>query len=392
MLRSIKNILYILSGSLLRLVLFFGITATVLLIIFGRPTTLKSTLQTSNAYSRFVPSLIEASKKSGQDGGTLSFENPDIVEIFTNSFPPQDIKSGTETFINSTYDWLTKRTPTLSFTIDFTSNKQQFAREIADYAFNKLERLPYCKQPPAELDPLSATCRPKDIDIEESKKSYEEQIFKSDSFLQKTILTQDDLPKNTKGQTIVEQLHFAPDIFVWLGRAPYILGALLLFLAFDFIWLSPRKRKGVLSLSTILISSGISILAFPLLFSYILPYFSKSLDFNFDTAGTQKIFSEIIDELSRNIDILFISFGAGVAAVGFLLFAGERLTRPQIKYGNLEKKAGLAGSIKKPSPSPKSLRGKLTQDNVPLQSSDGPKRKPSNINSKYKKLRNKKEF
>lgn len=393
MLRSIKSILYVLSGSLLRLVLFFGITATVLLIIFGRPNALKTTLQTSNAYSRLVPSLIETSKKNGQNNGTLSFDDPVIAEIFTKSFPPADIKKNTELFIDSVYSWLNNKTDTLQFTIDFTSNKQLFARELANYAFNKLELLPYCKQPPAELDPLNATCLPKNVDLTEAKRSYEEQIFLTDSFLQKTILTQEDLPKNTKGQSITDQLYFAPDVFTWLKRAPFILSAFLIFLSFDFILLSPRKRKGVQSLSTILISSGVGILAFPLLFSYVLPYFSKSFDFNFDTAvGTQKIFTEIIDELSRNIDILFISFGAGVTIVGFMLYIGERLSRPQTKYTSLEKKSGLATSQQKAQTSPKSLRGKLNQSNIPLQTSDGPKKNKVTGKSKYRTLKNKKEF
>jgi signal transduction histidine kinase len=210
--------------------------------------------------------------------------------------------------------------------------------------------------------------------------------------LQKTILTQEDLPKNAAGQTIASQLHYAPTVFTWLKRAPYILGALLLFLVIDFILLSPRRRKGIKNLSTILISSGVSIIIFPILFSYVIPYFSKSFQFDFESVGTQKIFSEIIDQLSRNIDILFIAIGGAIALLGLVLYVGERITRPTTKYTNLEKRSGLAVSTKKQEQSPKSLRGKLNQDNIPLQTSDGPKNKKQKGKSKYRTIMNKKEF
>lgn len=391
-LRTLKNILYVLSGILLRLVLFFGITATVVLIVFGSPATLKTTLQTSNAYSKFVPSLIESSKKNPKPGSNLNLEDPEIVEIFTDSFTGRDLQKKTEAVIDSAYGWLNGQTSSLQFKIDFTKNKRQFARALTDYAFNRLEALPVCKLPPTELNPLTATCKPIAESFSEVKKSYEEQIFVSDTFLKKTILTQDDLPKNINGQSISEQLHFLPTLFTWLKRAPFILVTLILILTADFLLLSQRKRKGLQSLSAIFFGSGISILAFPVIINYVIPYFTKSFQFSLESDGTQKIFSEIIDSMGRLADVLFIILGTIVIIIGFLIYAAERLSRPSTKYHDIEKKSGVAIGLRKPVLSPKNLRKKLNQNNVPIQSSDGARTKKMKAKGKYRTLFKNKEF
>lgn len=385
---QIKNILYNLSGALIRLLLFFGIIATVLLIVFGNSKVIKTTLTTSNAYSRLVPAIIEDNKKNPATQNSLPFDDPAITTIFTDSFPNRDIKKNTESVIDSVYDWLNNKSPTLKFRVDFTANKQAYAHAIANYAFKRFEALPICKILPETIDPLTSDCRPNNIDISASRDSYEQQIYKSELFLPKTVFTEEDLPKNKQGQTIAQQLSYIPSLFTWLKRTPYIVAGLLLLLSVDLLLLSSRKRKAIQSLSRILIGSGFSIVVFPFLFSYVLPYFFKSFDYNFDDVGTQKIFSEIIDNLTRTVDILYIIIGAAIAVVGFLIFASERLTRPSTKYHNLEKKSGVAVGIKT---SPKSLRGKLTSENVPLVSSEGSRVKRMKTPAKYRTLYKKKD-
>lgn len=384
---SIKGFLYNLAGSLLRLTLVFGITATVFVVIFGQPATIKRSLITNNAYSRYVPSLIEENKKLPQNADNIALKDPAITQILQDSFPAGDLKTKTEQFTDSIYAWLRGDTKKLVFTIDFTANKRMFADRMANYAFVRFTSLPVCKQNPLEIDPLTATCRPKNIDLEGSRRSYADQIFTSDAILKKTVFTQDDLPKNKAGQTVPEQLSYAPTAYTWLQRAPYIMTFTVIFLAFDLLVLSTRKRKAIRSVASILMGSGISILVFRLLYDYVLPYFSKSLSFSFETAGTQQIFNEITTEISHLVDLYFIYIGLSLAATGFLLWAAERLTRPQNKYHNIENKAGLqVGSKKIPSPN----KTKLTAETVPVQSSDGARKKVK-VSPKYRKL-NKKEF
>jgi len=384
---AVKTFLYNLVGSLLRLTLVFGITATVLVIVFGQPTTIKRSLLNNQAYSRYVPSLIEENKKLPQNAENSILQDPAIIQILNSSFPAKDLQIKTELFISSIYSWLQGDTKTLTFTIDFTGNKRKFADGLANYAFVRFESLPVCKVNPPEIDPLTSTCRPKNIDLEGSKIAYADQIFASNAVLQKTIFTQDDLPKNKAGQTVVQQLSYAPTAYKWINRAPYIMTFAIIFLALDLLLLTTRKRRAIKSLANIFMGSGISILVFPLLYDYIVPYFSKSLSFSFESSGTQQIFNEITNEISHLIDIYFIVIGVSLAVVGFFIWAAERLSRPQNKYHNIEKKAGVEVSTKKiPSPN----KNKLSSETVPVQTSDGPRKKVK-VSPKYRKL-NKKEF
>ena len=79
--------------------------------------------------------------------------------------------------------------------------------------------------------------------------------------------------------------------------------------------------------------------------------------------------------------------------VGLCIYLLERATRPASKYTNLGKRAGLATSQQKPQISPKSLRGKLSNETIPLQSSDQPAKQNAKkvaANNKYRKLYSKK--
>ena len=145
-----KEFLYNFVGSLLRFTLVLGITATVLVIVFGQPAIIKTSLKSNSAYSRYVPSLIEENKKLPQNADNSILKDPAIIQILTNSFPSADLEQKTEVFIDSIYNWLRGDTKTLVFTIDFTANKRTFADDLASYAFVRFTSLPICKQnPPA---------------------------------------------------------------------------------------------------------------------------------------------------------------------------------------------------------------------------------------------------
>ena len=361
--------------------------ASVLVVVFGSPNTIKMYLQNNRAYARYVPSLIEENKKLQQNSNNIALQDPAITQLLTDSFKSADLQNKTEYFLDRIYAWLSGDAPNLTFTIDFTANKRFFADKLAEYAFTRFSALPVCKVNPLEIDPLTATCRPKNIDLDGSQQAYDDQIFTSDAIMKKTVYTELDLPKNTQGQTIADQLYYAPSAYKWIMRAPYILAVASVLLALDFILLSTRKRKGVKSLAGILMGSGISIMIFPLVFDYLLPYFAKSYSFSFETGGTQQILNEITNQISHYMDLLFIITGASMATAGFMLWAAERLTRPQNKYHNIGKKSGIAVSSIKVAPPNKN---KITADTVPVQTSDGPRKKVK-VSPKYRTL-NKKEF
>ena len=392
--KTIKKLLHWMTSYLIRLLLFGTILTAVIITIAGSSSSIKEVLDQTNGYDRFVSGVIESNKKQPLVAGSLDYSDPVIIRIFNDSFPSYDLRSNTEGVIDNIYLWLNKKSPSLEFSVDFTKNKQLFAEKLTDYAFIRLSRLPSCKTPPTEVNPLTIACKPQGYDAKDVRESYKQQLIASDTFLGKTKLTASDLPKNSKGKTLPEQYSFAPRAFAWLRLAPYILGALSVLTAILYIITSPKKRQGVSGVGIILGSTGVTLAIFPIFFDYVLPRLTDTFKVESGTSGTQAIFSDAINHLTRHFDELFISIGIQMAIVGLSIYLLERATRGEVdKYKNIVKKAGLQSGTAKQPGSPKSLKNKLSNSSVPIQSSDLPaKANPKQVsrNNKYRKLYSKK--
>jgi hypothetical protein len=394
--KTLKKIGFWIVSYTVRLALFGTILTAVAVAIIGKNSYVKDVLNETKSYDRFVPAVIEANKAAPQGSNSLNYDDQNIVKIFTESFPADDLKSKTEHVIDEVYAWLNGEQPQLKFSADFSPNKQLLADKLSAYAFTRLAKLPPCKSLPETINPLTIECKPVGFDLKEVQESYRQQLLASDSFLSKTILTEEDLPKNTAGKTLPDQYAFAPTAFRWLLRAPYILGVLTLVFSVAYVWLSPKKRKGVAGLGSILMSSGISLAIFPILFDIVIPRFTDSFQVQSGTQGTQAIFSDIISSITAHFVSLFITIGIQLFVAGLCVYLIERVTRNEAaKYKTVEKKSGVVSSNQKPEPTPKSLRGKLAHDNIPVQTSDLPTRlSPDKIasNKKYAKLSKKKRM
>jgi hypothetical protein len=392
--KALRRVLFVLTGYLLRFVLLATISVTVLLGVVGTSGRTKKIIVQTNAYKRFVPSVIETNKTSKQVGNTIPWSDPIIFNTFNDSFPARDLQYNSELFIDSIYTWLGGTTKTIDFKIDFTRNKAQLAEGLSNYAFTRLKSLPLCKKIPDSVNPLTIDCQPNNYNLAESQASYKSQLLASDSFLSKTVFTGKDLPKTTDGKTIENKLHYAPLAFKWLHLSPIVFAVLLITLSALYVALGSRHRRAISSLGSILMSAGIGLVALPVVFDFILPNLTKSLDLGFGGSNaTQKILSDIMDYAYKRLDILLIVCGSVVIVAGAVTYLLERATRPTSKYINIRKKTGLVSSIEKPQPSPKSLKGKLSTENIPLQSSDRPAKKdPKKVreNNKYRKLYSKK--
>ena len=390
-----KIVFWIVSYSI-RLVLFATVSAAIAVAVIGKSSDVKEVLQQTDSYTRFVPAVIDANKAAPQSGNSLDYDDKNIELIITESFPASDLKQTTESVIDSVYDWLNGKTPSLTFKADFTKNKEMLADKLSAYAFNRLRQQPVCKSLPETINPLTVQCQPAGYDLDEAQASYRQQLLESDSFLAKTVLTEQDLPKNTSGKTLAEQLDFAPRSFRWLLRAPYVLGAVTLLFGVLYVVLSPRIRKGIAGIGSILMGSGASLALFPIIFDILLPQLTKDYQVQSGTQGTQAILNDVINHVSNHSYTLLITIGIQLFIAGLCVYLLERATRNETaRYKNIEKKTGITSSNQKPGPSPRSLRGKLSHENVPLQSSDLPARlnqKRINENKKYAKLFTKKKI
>ena len=392
--KTLKKLLFWITSYLLRFVLFATITAAVALAVVGKSSDIKDVLNQTHSYDRFVPAVIAANKAGAQTADSLNYDDPQVAEIFTSSFPASDLRHNSEMVVDDIYAWLNGPSKNLQFKVDFTQNKAVFADKLSAYVIGRLNKLPKCTEQPESVNPLTIQCKPGDYNAADVQKSYRDQLFTSDTFLSKTVLTEKDLPKNTDGKSLPQQFSFAPTAWKLLQRSPIILGSLLALLSFSYIFLSPRRRRGISGFGSILISAGISLAIFPIFYDYILPHFTSSYQIQSGTTGTQAIMTDVITHVTQHFDSLFITIGIQLAIGGLTIYLLERVTRRESsRYKNVEFKSGVETSIEKPQVSPKSLRGKLNNDNIPLQSSEGPaKQNPKKVseNKKYRELYSKK--
>jgi len=393
--KTLKKIAFWIVSYSIRFVLFATISASVAVVIVGKSSDIKEVLTQTNSYQRFVPAVIEANKNAAQNSSSLNYEDQNIARIINESFPANDLKRVSENLVDNAYAWLDGDKQTLTFKADFTHNKLQLADKLSTYAFERLRKQPFCTRLPEVVNPLTIECQPAGYNLDEAEVSYRQQLLESDSFLSKTILTQDDLPKNGVGNTITEQYDFAPMAYRWLLRAPFILGGLFVLFGALYVLLSSRVRKGISGFGAILFTSGLSLAFFPILFDIVLPHFTKRYQVQSGTQGTQAIFTDVINHITNHFYTLFITIGIQLFVVGLCIYLLEKATRDEnARYKNVEIKSGLSTSNQKSQPSPKSLRGKLSFNNVPIQSSDLPtKMNPKMIeeNKKYALFKKKKK-
>jgi hypothetical protein len=359
-------------------------TATVLVFVLGNRIDVKQTLVDSGAYDKFVPSIIESNK----DNKSIPLEDPEVKKIINQSFPPEKLRTETELIVDSIFDWLEGSKNSVSFSVDFTENKTMLGDQLSRYAFNGLAFKEECRSQPETFDPFTTTCRPYGYDIFEGEKRFAEQIKSSEGFLGKTVLTEQSLPKNKAGKSIFEEYYYAPIAYEWLIRAPWILGALTILTAIGYVVYLPNKRRGMVSLGKRIFFSSATLIATPILFSFVLPYFTNSYGNELGGSSSEVLLNDILSTLTRNFDRMMIIFGVWLMLIGLAIIVGERMTRPRTRYVGVEKRAGLTSSNERPKKQ-SSPRGTLNESTLPLQSSEvsvTKKAKKPRKNSKYRKI------
>ena len=392
--KTFKRFAFWIVGYLLRFVLFATVTVAVAFAVAGNAKTIKAVLNNNKSYEQIVPAIIETNKASPQSAWSLPYDDQKIVEIFEQSFPSSDLRLNSEKIIDSTFAWLSGTTPTLDFKVDLSANKATLADKLTTYSFVRLAHLPPCKTLPSEINPLAIQCQPAGYNSQEIQDSYRNQLLKSDAFLIQPVLTAKDLPKNGAGKNIAQQYSYAPTVYQLLKISPYILGTLMVVLVIAFVLLSPKKRRGISALGSILMSTGIGLAVLPIIYDVIISKFLNHANTARTSASTQQIISDITDQVYKHFNSLLITVGIQLALAGITIYMLEKLTRNETaKYKGISKKTGMESSNLKPKANPKSLRGALSTSNIPLQSSDLPaKLNPKKVaeNNKYRKLYKKK--
>jgi len=382
----LKKALFFISDNLLRFLVYAWATVTILVMTLANPAHVKNVIEDSGAYDKFVASVIAENKKSDEQS-SIPLDDPVIEDIANKSFPPDDLQRESEKIIDALYSWLEGNSDTVTFRVDFSENKKLLGEELSRYAFANLTFNETCPTVIESFDPFTINCRPYGFDLVEGQRQFSEEIARSESFLGKTVFTEDDLPRNPEGQNVFEQYADAPMWYSWLKLAPWVLGGLTILASISFVEYLSNKRKGVARLGRTIMGNSLTLIATPFIFSYLIPQFTG--DFSSPEAGitSEVILNDILNSIVDRFDSLMLWFGLWIFLIGAAVFVGERMTRPRSRYSTVEKRAGLISSNEKRKKS--SPRGRLTAATLPLQSSEtSVTKKPKSIkrNKRYRKL------
>lgn len=260
----LRSALRIISGGLFRLCLLFLPPLLAGVMIFGSPKHIEQALTQSGAYDNFVTAVLDESAKASQTDpqAQLLLQDSGVREAVISTFPPQLLRTYTESVIHGTYDWLTGRTTKPSFTIDLSQPKQQLATDLTAYVTQRANTLPACTTEqlstlPAELNMLNIPCLPPGFDIRQAAQQFSDDVMRNTDFLQNAQLTADSLPKDSTGTALyAEQLSTMPIIFQWTMLLPWIYAIGAFVCGALFVWTSTQRKAALRSIAWTLVVSG----------------------------------------------------------------------------------------------------------------------------------------
>lgn len=383
-----KSILFFASFAL-RSSLFLGFTLLAVVIVVSDRQHIKDTLIEVDAYDRFSQALIDSAKEqSGKDANAIPLDQPELASVVKSSLDSDSLQRIAETFIDSGYDWLNGDKDTLEFSIDVTKNKEALAKGVSDYAVARMILLPPCEGVPAETNVYLVECYPVGLDLDEQRIEIYDMLINDDSIFPADILTSENLPKSSAGQTFADTYSKIPLYYKILQIVPWVMFGVAVLCSITIISLSRVKRKAFNMISKSLLGTGIILIIAPLLYIYIFPALGISLP----TAGEgapesiASISSDITSQIYINLNRMIINIAIQVTTIGIIIFLLSRFIKTnRSAYYGLEKKAGVAVSINKST----RKSGSVTMNSVPIQTSENQVKKqrtPVKSEKKYRKM------
>ncbi len=377
-----RKVVIIITNNLFRLLLFFSISIVAFIFIYSSRSYLPNTLETSGVYERFVSSLLETNKNQPLTvGGSVTLDDPEIQKIITTAFPAEELQLYVETTTNAFYDWLEQKEQNIAFTIDLTRNKQMLAEGLSSYAISRMQTLPLCSVAPAEIDPFNATCQSPNIDYASERLALTERFLNEPGFLENPIITNETiLPESF--DTDYQQV----PTYYSLGKIiPFAIPLLLLVLALIVIFASSTKKIGIRKIGQGLVGSGVSLIIFTVLFSFVVPNFTGSLPiFQTSGDGIDTLLNEVSVQLSQDYAIMVIKLAVPLVILGSALLFFVQIQKNKKDYRSAKLKSGIVSSNEQK----KSPANDVKKSRPPVQSSESSDTKPkkSRKSTKYRKI------
>ena len=108
----------------------------------------KQALETAKIYetiraNNVIPKLTDDISKEITYTGALT--KTDVIDSLREAFPQKVVTEATNTVVDSTYQWLNKKSPDISFSILVTDEKALFVNKIDEKVTSNLEKLSVCR-------------------------------------------------------------------------------------------------------------------------------------------------------------------------------------------------------------------------------------------------------
>jgi hypothetical protein len=305
----------------------------------------QATLKQSKIYDNFGVYVTEQAQKSLAKqqpvAGEIPFDSSSLKQAAKTAFPPQLLEQSVNTFLDANYAWLEGKVDQPKFLIDLSAAKQSFAEQVGQYAKERLAGLQICNPAqlaqlpnPANIDPLTAPCRPAALSPADAGSKITQQIAASDSFLSQTVLTPQTL--NPEGQDQQQpyytKLSQLPQAYQLGQKLPIIAAVLALLSTLGIILLALTRRKGIRRVGIVLLTAGLLLV----ILKFVSDFGFKRLESNtFNNTGAGQIQQSLVDFAHRlqhqlvNVDLYFGLIFLGLTAAIFIYLYIIRNAKPK---------------------------------------------------------------
>ena len=290
-------LLLILKTGLLLLPILFAVV-----IMFGSPDKIKNSLEQSGIYDIAVNSVFDSftnrAKENEELSDSLPLDDPEIRNIVNSVVTPEFIRESVNSSVDSIYVWLNGKSTVPELSIDLTQSKQTLIQKIADYAVERVEKLPECTMKEnlaldeQNIDPFSLACRPP-IDLNATKQQFIEEINKNEELSKNLVISADSKESRELFQ---EQLRPVQRVFQLSKSIPVVLTLICALLAVAIIFISDTKTKGLKRVSVSLVLIGSLLIVSSLLGIY---FFGHALGVSNSPEGVISSYINIYDPALR---------------------------------------------------------------------------------------------
>lgn len=317
------------AATVLVLTLYALAALSALVIVFGKPQPIKKALADSSIYNTFVDNVLQEARKSSdqESGGQPSdadLNQPIVQAAAKKALPPEFLQTSAESAVDGIYAWLHRRTPTPEFKIDLNPAKQTFANEVGNGLAVRIQSLPVCTLDQLRsldannLDLFSLPCQPPGVNLEAERQRVVSEIVGNEEFLDKPVITGEDLPATENDRTAAEQFSDIPQAFGWLQRSPWIMGVLALLSVAGVVLLFDERRRALRRLGIIFVSVGLFLLLSFSLTNWAFRKISASPELAKQETGFQQSALRVTKSLAGDVNGVVLWF-----AIIYLLIAGS---------------------------------------------------------------------